>query len=148
MTHIEPFDTVEEGLLIQSVFEDIANLDLIPGQVALRDDVETTRYWAQPIPEQDEVVYGETPPVAEMREPGFDVDSNRAHGYLTGVSWSGYSESPDHHDVHVSQVVPISRETFEVARGLGWPNWSRLTHDLDCRPLGRALAQHEAEARA
>lgn len=148
MTGVQGFDSMEEAFAAMGEAEDSANAALLPGQIALRDDVAVTRYWAQPVPEQDEVVYGETPPIDQMREPGFDVDSNRARGYLTGTCWSGYEDRPDHHDVHVSQVVPISRETFEVARDLGWPNWSRLTHDPDCRDLGRALAKHEAEARA
>lgn len=151
MTHVQGFDSMDEMFGAMNVAEDIANAGLTPGQVALRDDVAATRHWAQPLPDIDLVVYGATPPIADIiaRDPGFDVADNRARGYLTGVGFSAFEPTGESSDTHVSQVVPISAEVFEMAKALDWPTWSMLAEgSAEVRPLGYALARAEAEARA
>jgi hypothetical protein len=148
MTHVEGFDSMDEAFMAMDVMEDIANLDLTPAQIALRDDVENTRHWAQALPDIDLVIYGIVPPVADImaKDPGFNVVENRARGYLTGTAYSADDERGDPHDMHVSQVIPISGKTFMLAKGLKWPTFSMLL-ERENRELGRRLAEHEREAR-
>ena len=147
MTHVEGFDSLDDMFAAMGVAEDAANADLLPGQIQLRDDVTTRRYWAHPLPEIDLIVYGVTPPIAEIQpDAGFDVAENRARGYLTGTGYSpAVSSRGEPGDTHVSQVVPISEETFRLAESLNWPTWSMMM-EPEQRDLGRALARHEADS--
>jgi hypothetical protein len=126
--------------------EDAANARLTPGQIRLRDAVDETVYWVRAIPDWDLVIYGVVPPNAETQEgAGFDVDENRKRGYLTGVAYStaeGEDGAPG--DTHVAEVIAITAETFEVARSLGFPDYSQLRLAVNM-PLGRLLAAHERE---
>jgi len=125
--------------------EDSANARLTPVQVALRDATEQHVYWAQAIPEWDLVIYGVVPPNAETQKgAGFDVDENRKRGYLTGTAYStATGEHGESGDKHVSEVIAISEETFQLARDLGFPDWSQLLHNSENLPLGMRLALHE-----
>lgn len=148
--HVQGFDSLEEMFAAMGAAEEVANADLLPGQVRLREDTGTTRYWAQPLPEQDEVVFGEVYTLARVQseDPGFDPAENRSRGYLTGRFYSAFEPDGDPHDTHVSQVVPISAEVFAEARRLGWPTWSRLHEDPECLALAHSLALAEALARS
>jgi hypothetical protein len=145
---VQGFDNMDEMFSAMAAAEDAANFTLTPGQIALRDDVESTRHWAQAIPDYDMVIYGATPPIAEIeaREPGFDVADNRERGYLTGVAFSVDTPTGESGDTHVSQVIPISAETFALAKSLDWPTWSML-REREQRDLATRLAGHEADAR-
>lgn len=127
--------------------EDAANARLTPGQIRLRDNTTETVYWARAMPDWDLVIYGVVPPNAETQKgAGFDVNENRARGYLTGVAYSsavGVDGEPG--DTHVADVIPIAAETFEVARMLGFPDWTGL-RDPANMPLGVTLAAHERES--
>lgn len=124
-----------------SDMEDAANARLTAVQVALRDATGETVYWARAMPDEDLVIYGIVPPNAETQEgAGFDVDENRARGYLTGTAYSAAvdAERGESGDTHVSQVIAISQETFRLAQMLGWPTFSMLREE-DNRPLGHRL---------
>lgn len=132
--------TWDELAEIQQQHEDAANASLTPGQVMLRDDTETTRYWAQPLPDMGLVIYAVCPPVEE------DLRDNRARGYLTGTAYSGWEPSGEYGDTHVSQVVPINEDLFEAARLAGFPTWDGLREEGN-RALGQALAVAEMFSR-
>ena len=144
---VEGFNSMDEMMATMAASEDAANRSLTPGQIQLRDDVESTRHWAQALPEIDMVIYGVTPSVSEIiaAGAGFDVTDNRERGYLTGTGYSVDCPRGESGDTHVSQVVPISAKTFHLAKGLDWPTWSML-RESDNRELGRRLAEHEADS--
>jgi hypothetical protein len=143
MTYVEGFDNVDDMLAKMGAAEDAANSRLTPGQINLRDDVEHTRYWAQALPDFDLVVFGKTPPIAEIQpEAGFDVAENRARGYLTGKAYSADCLHGEHGDTHVSQVVPITDRVFALATLLGFPTFSMLREGPNMI-LGAALAESE-----
>lgn len=143
--HIESFDNLDDMFKRMDDLTTAANERLTPGQVMLRDDVENTRYWAQPAPDMDLVVYGVAQPNSIVkRSCDFDVDENRARGFLTGTAYSAWTggSNGEWGDTHVSQVVPINRETFEAALEAGCPSWSML-RETEHAELGRVLAQFE-----
>jgi hypothetical protein len=148
MSHVEGFDNMDEMFAAMAAHEDIANMNMLPGQIRLRDDAENETFWAQPLPDIDLVVYGVAQPnFVVQRSADFDAADNRERGYLTGTAYSAASEG-EYGDTHVSQVIPITRIIFRLAQELDWPDWSRLSSDPTCRTLGRLLAQSEQEARA
>jgi hypothetical protein len=118
---------------------------LTPGQIRLRDNTGETVYFASAKPDLDLVIYGVVPPNADVQvDAGFDVDENRARGYLTGTAYSAWCDYGESGDTHVSQVITISRETFDLARALDWPTYSMLREPENV-DLGRRLAAHERE---
>src|SRR5262245_66322326 len=111
------YNSLEEMFAAMNEAEDAANAGLLPGQIALRDDVENTRYWAQNRPEWDMVIYGVAQPnFIVKRSASFDVDENRSRGYLTGTAYSNAQPEGEYGDTHVSEVVPISKAMFDLAR--------------------------------
>lgn len=123
--------------------EDAANLRLTPGQIALRDDVENTRYWARPMVDEDVVIFGVAQPVFIVeRSAGFDATENRKRGYLTGTAYSAWLERGEYGDTHVSQVVPIPEDVFRAAQALNWPTFSML-REVEQRDLALSLARAE-----
>jgi len=143
MTHIESFDSMEDAFAAMEAHEVAANSTLSPGQIALRDDVENTRYWAQAVPDADLIIYGiAQPSFLVKRSADFDVDSNRARGYVTGTAYSAAVPDGEYGDTHVSQIVPVTPDVFRLAQEKGWPDWSALFLQ-EHRDLGRALAAAE-----
>lgn len=143
--HIESFDSLDDMFARMDALTEAANERLTPGQIMLRDDVDNTRYWAQPVPDQDLVVFGVAQPnFLVKRSASFDVDENRARGFLTGTAYDVHTgpSNGEYGDTHVSQVVPINRETFEAAQAAGFPSWSMLGTSKFIE-LGRVLAQFE-----
>lgn len=146
--HVIGFDSLEEADAYMAQAEAEANARLTPGQIALRDDVENTRYWAQALPDLDLVIYGIAQPnFIVARSADFDVVENRQRGYLTGAAYSLGATTGDYGDKHASEVVPISEDVFLMAQMLGWPGWSDL-HEQDNAPLASALAIAERDSRA
>jgi hypothetical protein len=145
---VQGFDSMDEAVAAMNVAEAAANERLTPGQVRLRDNVAETTYWAHAIPEWDLVIYGTAPPNAETQKgAGFDVNENRARGYLTGIAYSpAVGEDGEPGDTHVSQVVPIDRTTFLLAKMLGWPTFSQLRADENNLVLAALLAKQERES--
>ena len=143
---VQGFGSMDEAFAAMEAAEAAANERLTPGQVRLRDAVTETVYWAKAIPEWDLVIYGEVPPNAVTQEGAdFDVDENRARGYLTGIAYSAaVGENGEPGDTHVSEVIAISAETFGLAKSLGFPDWSRL-REPENFALGTLLAAHERE---
>jgi len=144
---VQGFDSMDEMLAAQAANEDQANLRITPGQARLRDAADETGYWARAIPEWDLVIYAEVPPNAETQEgAGFDVNDNRERGYLTGTAYSVVNaEHGESGDTHVSQVIPINRTTFLLAKMLGWPTYSQLREE-DNIVLGALLASQERDS--
>lgn len=126
--------------------EDAANANLTPGQIRLRDQTDVTVFWCRAIPDWDLVTYGVVPPIAETQKGcDFDVAENRKRGYLTGTAYStAVGTSGEYGDQHVAEVIAIDEFTFDLAKSLGFPDYSQLrlaeNHDL-----GRRLAAHERE---
>lgn len=149
MQDVQGFDSVEGMFAAMGDMEDAANANLTAVQVALRDSPDRTVYWVRAIPEWDLVIYGIVPPNAETQKgAGFDVNENRARGYLTGVAYSSaVGEHGEPGDTHVSEVIAISDETFELAKSLGFPDWSHLMLEEN-RALGQRLALHERATNA
>jgi hypothetical protein len=149
MSHVEGFDNMDEMFAAMAAHEDIANMNMLPGQIRLRDDAENETFWAQPLPDIDLVVYGVAQPnFVVQRSADFDAADNRERGYLTGTAYSAGMDTGEYGDTHVSQVIPISRDIFRLAQSLGWPDWSRLSSDPECRSLGMLLAVSEQNARS
>ena len=146
--HVISFDNMDDAYDAMDTMEDRANLNLTPGQVRLRDDVEHTRYWVRMIPEYDGlVIYGKVPPVAEtQREAEFDVVDNRARGYLTGTAFSLWEPEGEPGDTHVSEVIPITPTEFVFAERLGWPDMDRLKGTEHGPILGMMLYRCEQAA--
>jgi hypothetical protein len=144
---VQGFDSTEAVFAEMHVAEAAANERLTPGQVRLRDNVAETTYWAHAIPDWDLVIYGQAPPNAETQKgAGFDVNENRARGYLTGIAFSrDTGEHGESGDTHVSQVIPINRTTFLLAKMLGWPSFSDLRTDENNLVLAALLAVQERE---
>lgn len=142
--HVQSFDNLDEMTAYMAAQEDMANGQLSPGQIALRDDVETTRYWVRAIPDWDLVIYGKADTVADVRASGVDFDpvDNRERGYLTGTAYSASEPEGEYGDTHVFDVIPITDMVFRLAQGLGWPTYSML-HEREMVPLARALAESE-----
>ena len=148
MSDVQGFDTMDGMFAAMQEMEDAANASLTAVQVALRDSGEQTVYWCRAIPEWDLVIYGIVPPNAETQKGAdFDVNENRARGYLTGTAYSAAAEHGESGDTHVSQVIAISDETFGLARTLGWPTFSMLREE-ESRPLAQRLALHERATNA
>jgi hypothetical protein len=145
MTHVQGFDSMDEMFEVMGRAENDANARLTAVQVALRDTTDQTVYWARAIPEWDLVIYGIVPPNAETQKGAdFDVNENRARGYLTGVAYSATpgAEDGEPGDTHVSEVIAITEETFQLARSLGWPDYSQMRLEEN-RALGQRLSLHE-----
>jgi hypothetical protein len=143
--HVESFDSLGDMFARMDELTTAANERLTPGQVMLRDNDGNTVYWAQACPDMDLVVYGATSPVSvAQRTASFDVAENRKRGFLTGIAYSALTgpSNGEYGDTHVSQVVPINRETFEAAQALDCPSWSML-REPECADLARALARFE-----
>lgn len=155
--HIQAFDSMDDAFAAMGKAEDAANARLLPGQITLRDAVTEVGYWAQAVPEWDMIIYGNTPPTAETQTgAGFDVDANRARGYLTGMAYSNVEMFGEAGDTHVSQVVPIDAQTFALASLLEFPSLSMIreigqrgSEDLgrEHRMLGARLAAFEQKMR-
>jgi hypothetical protein len=149
MPDVQGFDTMDGMFAAMQDMEDAANADLTAVQVALRDSPEQTVYWVRAMPEWDLVIYGIVPPNAETQKGAdFDVNENRARGYLTGTAYSAaVGEDGESGDTHVSQVIAINDETFRLAQTLGWPTFSML-RDPENLPLAHRLALHERATNA
>jgi hypothetical protein len=147
MSHVQGFDSMDEMQAAMAASEDRANAGLLPGQIRLRDDVTHTRHWAQVVPDWDLIVYGATPPIASFVEPGFDIEDNRERGYLTGIAFSSVEPDGESGDTHVSQVVPIDVETFDLAHDSGWPSFSEVRTNPEHADLVIRLARAEVAAR-
>jgi hypothetical protein len=147
--HVQAFGSMDEMMAAMAASEDAANGRLLPGQIRLRDDVTHTRHWAQVIVDWDVIVYGVTPPIDSFDdEPGFDIKDNRERGYLTGVAYSVGEPDGEIGDTHVSQVVPIQIETFEIAKAAGWPSFSEVRTNPEHRELLQHLARAEHRVRS
>jgi len=148
MSHVQGFDSMDEMFEVMQAAEDEANASLTPVQVALRDQTEDTVYWVRAIPDWDLVIYGIVPPNAETQKGAdFNVNENRARGYLTGTAYSAAGENGEPGDTHVSQVIAVSEETFRLAQMLGWPTFSML-REPENFALGHRLYLHERANRA
>ncbi len=147
--HVQGYSSMEEAFAEMEAAEASANAHLTAVQVALRDTTDKEVYWAQAVPEWDLVIYGVVPPNAETQKGAdFDVDENRARGYLTGTAYSAaVGENGEPGDTHVSQVIAISEETFRLAQMLGWPTFSML-REPENLPLGHRLYLHERSTNA
>jgi hypothetical protein len=149
MSHVEGFDNLDDMFAAMAAHEDIANMNMLPGQIRLRDDNQNQTFWAQPMPDIDLVIYGVAQPnFIVQRSADFDAEENRERGYLTGTAYSAGAATGEYGDTHVSQVIPIPQTTFRLAQMLDWPDWSRLISDPECRTLGALLAKAEQDARA
>jgi hypothetical protein len=134
---------MDEMMATMAAAEDEANRHLTPGQIRLRDNVDQVNYWAQVVLDWDMVIYAETPTVATIAEGSdFDVKDNRERGYLTGTAYSTAEPDGEFGDTHVSQVIPIDKDTFDLARLLGWPSYSAL-REPDNQMLARMLSVNE-----
>jgi hypothetical protein len=147
MSHVQGFDSMDEMQAAMAASEDRANAGLLPGQIRLRDAVTETNHWAQVVPDWDLIVYGVTPPIASFSEEGFDVEDNRERGYLTGVAFSSIEQDGEIGDTHVSQVIPIDAETFEIAQGARFPGFAEVRTNPEHADLVVRLARAEVAAR-
>jgi hypothetical protein len=147
--NVQGFDTMDEMFAAMAASEDAANRDLLPGQIRLRDTVNTPGYWVRAIPSEDVVIYGkaETQGALTVAGVGFDVVDNRERGYLTGKAFSAWEPEGEYGDTHVSQVIPIGVHEFTLAEAFGWPTFSGLRANDDHRILLRALADADRAAR-
>ena len=75
MSHVQGFDSMDEMQAAMAASEDAANAGLHPGQIRARDAITETLHWAQVVSDWDMIIFGETPPIAEIaeRDPGFDI---------------------------------------------------------------------------
>jgi|SRR4051812_12536479 hypothetical protein len=146
--YVQSFDSLDDMMAAMAAAEDIANARLTPGQIALRDDMGHTRYWARALPDYDLVVYGraETTGYLATCGVGFDPTDNRERGYLTGTAFSAWEPGGEFGDTHVADVIPIDFLVFESAKAKGWPTYSMLHEDERCRSLARMLAISERQA--
>lgn len=147
MSHVESFDNMDEAAAYMAAHEDMANAQLSPGQIALRDDTGHTRHWARAIPDWDLVIYGEAESIDTLRANGveFDPVDNRERGYLTGTAYSAHEPTGEYGDTHVFDVIPITARVYRLAETLGWPTYSML-HEEEYRTLAALLAGAEREA--
>lgn len=146
------FDNMEDMHAAMRAAEEAANTRLTAAQIDLRDDTQQTRYWARVVPEYDLVVFGKafseeeayqsevragaTPEQAAQSRNG--IRESRQRGYLFGIAFSTVEPDGELGDTHVFNVVPISRDTFDRARWLGW--------SLSPSEEGRKLANELIEA--
>ena len=114
MSQVRMFDSWDAAMAAMQADEDAANARLTRSQRALRDAADQTVYAVAVHYDGDLVVFHVIPPAEDA--------ALRARGYLTGTAYSAWEPDGEHGDVHVSQVMPISRLTFVVAREEGWPN--------------------------
>ena len=147
MTHVESFDSMDEAMAAMAAHEDMANAQLTPGQIALRDDKDHTRHWVRAIPDWDLVIYGEADTILVLTAAGvgFDPVDNRERGYLTGTGYSAHQPEGEYGDTHVFDVIPITDTVFRLAQTLEWPTYSML-HEEEYRTLAALLAGAEREA--
>lgn len=90
-------------------------------------------FYARFMPELEIIVYGEIlDPIQEEIDAGADEEEvafSREHwaqpymkNYRATKSYSVACSNGEHGDVHVASMnVPLTKEEFERARGLGWP---------------------------
>jgi hypothetical protein len=131
-----PFNSLEEMQAFMQRSEDAANANLQDAQVALRDDVDNERYWMNVTP-YGFIEYGHcfsratlTEHVAKVYakhgdedDPQDEIDSildTRKRGYLFGRAYATINVKGSTGSTHVSQVMPISEEMFNLARDAGW----------------------------
>jgi len=150
MSHVQGFDSMDEAMAAMAASEDAANRGLLPGQIRARDAVTETVHWAQVVVDWDMIIYGKTPPIADIlaRDPGFDVKDNRERGYLTGTAYSQVEPDGEPGDTHVSQVVPITPEIFARAESKGWPSFSEVRTNPEHKDLLMGLAIAEQAVRS
>lgn len=124
--------------------EDAANLATRPEQRALIAATETV-YWMRFVSTYNVSIFGESWSLREaiekerkfytLDEAGMPADPDgrlelmsisaglrerRERGFLFGRCYSVLEPEGEIGDTHVSQVMPISRETFEEFRANGW----------------------------
>jgi hypothetical protein len=146
MSHVQSFDSLDDMFATMRAAEQAANERLTFNQIALRD-TDGTGYFVRAIPEIDLVLYGEVPSTASMQGiVGFDVAENRGRGYLTGTVFSAHDPRGEAGDTHVSEVIPVSAETFALAKAHKYPTYSML-REIEYRDLATALGREEAENR-
>lgn len=150
MSHVQGFDSMDDAMAAMAASEDAANRGLLPGQIRARDEVTKTLHWAQVVTDWDMIIFGQTPPIAEIaeRDPGFDVAENRERGYLTGTAYSQVEPDGEAGDTHVSQVVPIDAEVFTLAQAAGWPSFSQVRTEPGLSILLQRLAMAEQAMRS
>lgn len=132
MREYESFEAMQADM---RAAEESVNAGLLPLQVELRDDVDTDRYWARLIPEYDNLlILGEAWSAAHARQSEIDCGADeeeadytaealaesRTRGYLFGRCYSIVEPEGEIGSTHVSQVMPISKELFDLARESGW----------------------------
>jgi len=142
--HVQSFDNLDDMMAAMAANEDMANAQLTPGQIALRDDTGHTRYWVRAIPDWDLVIYGEADTILTLKAAGvgFDPVDNRERGYLTGRGYSAHEPTGEYGDTHVFDVIPISDTVFRLAKTLEWPTYSMLFEE-EYRTLAALLAESE-----
>jgi hypothetical protein len=147
--HVTSYGSMDEAFAAMNEAEAAANEALTPGQIRLRDDVENVRYWVRILTEYGLVIFGKVLPNADLKsdeDEGFDVDANRARGYLTGNAFSAWEPTGEYGDTHVSQVIPITPTEFVMAERLGWPTMDALRDTPEGNILGRMLFDCEQAA--
>lgn len=138
---VQAFGSFEEMQQAMADAEDAANAGLHPLQIALRDDIDTPRYYVGMAPDclffghaysRVEVYEAAAKYVSERDSEDHDesIDEaryeiavamdTRPRGYLRGINFTVYEPDGDYHDAHVAEVWPITEEAFNEAKAAGW----------------------------
>lgn len=155
---VKGFNSLEEMHEYMAQQTDLANENLHPVQVDLRNDVTAPRFWVRPSPEEGCLIFGHAYSFTELcdvesafvnpqDEESIDefrwtiraMRENRQRGFLTGRMYSIFMPEGDPHDNHVAEVFPISTEAFEEAKAAGWKAVHITLFDLDL--MGEAAAR-------
>lgn len=138
---VQAFDSFEEAQQAMADNEARANANLHPLQIALRDDIDTPRYFAGVAPDclffghaysRKEVYEAAAKYVSEIGADDYEESldealyeiavsqETRPRGYLRGRHFTVYDPQGDYHDVHVVEAWPISEQAFLEAKAAGW----------------------------
>lgn len=132
MTAFSNYKSLEEMLKDMREKEDAANSRLTKRQIELRDDTEHNRCWVR---DWDGIfIFGDAWSHAscyeselrcgaskeEAYESTLSIIESRKRGYLFGIAFSVLEPRGEIGSTHVSQVVPIERRLFDLAKRCSW----------------------------
>lgn len=160
----ESFESFDEMITTMHQREDAAMASLLPVQRALLPM--RAFYWMRPAPEYDCVIFGyynlddmialekSLTPQEELAYFSTWVSDcehkNLVRGYKSGRAYSVIEPTGELGDTHVANMWPITRESFEQARDLGWDVLGKITpgtplsHDIEL--MNVYVHQHDAQS--
>lgn len=118
-----PYDNMDDAFEDMRRNEEAANAATHPCQTAITYG----DYWMRPYQEGDDfiLIFGRVHTIEELLQVEDDetmpgIYERYKRGYRFGMAWSQWEPRGEFGDTHVSQMIPISKELFEIGQDRDW----------------------------